>query len=71
MNELEDETAIDIEKRVAKLLHELGVAEPPIDLKDVASFLHVDHGYYNLADPWPPRRKRCSSAGVPAYLSAE
>jgi hypothetical protein len=35
MNELEDETAIDIEKRVAKLLHELGVAEPPIDLRAV------------------------------------
>ena len=51
MNELEEETAIDIDRRVAKLLQELGVSEPPLDLGAVASFLHVDQGYYNLADP--------------------
>ena len=48
---MDERTANDIEKRIEKILREMGVKEPPLSLEDVMEFLDIYRGYYNLRDP--------------------
>ena len=50
-NPLDRKTALDIERRVERLLKEMSVKEPPLNVSDVMDHLSVDHSYYDLEDP--------------------
>jgi len=50
-NRLDGKTASEIKRRVERLLREMGVKEPPLNLEDVMDHLSVDHSYYDLEDP--------------------
>ena len=44
-------TSKDIDERVEKIIREIGVKEPPLDLEDVLDFLDLHRGYYDLNNP--------------------
>lgn len=44
-------TKKDIDKRVKKILNEIGVKTPPLNLDEVEEFLMIDKYYYDLTDP--------------------
>jgi hypothetical protein len=48
---MDHRTQHDIDRIVAKVLSEMMVREPPLNLDDVFAHLAIDHGYYDLADP--------------------
>lgn len=48
---MDSRTANDIDSRVAKILKESGVFEPPVDLEVVLDFLDLYRGYYDLQNP--------------------
>lgn len=48
---IDQRTAIDIDRRVKRLLKETGLNEPPVDLTAVIEHLSIDHSYYDLTDP--------------------
>lgn len=48
---MDEKSRIDIDKRIEKILRDMGVKEPPLILEDVLSFLDVFRGYYSLSDP--------------------
>ncbi len=47
---LEKRTAKDIDKRVKKILRDLGNPEPPLRLEEVRELLSLDRVYYSLSD---------------------
>jgi hypothetical protein len=47
---LNQRTANDIDRRVAKILMDMGSPEPPLRLEDVRYLLELDLGYYSTAD---------------------
>lgn len=51
LDNLDHRTAKEIDKRVKKLLKEVGAKSPPINLKDVVEFLMIHKYYYDLKDP--------------------
>ncbi|MDP4194849.1 MAG: ImmA/IrrE family metallo-endopeptidase [Bacteroidota bacterium] len=44
-------TARDIDKKTEKLLKEIGIKEPPVDLNSIISHLSIYRDYYDLGDP--------------------
>lgn len=48
---MDERSARDIEKRIEKILHEMGIKEPPLILEDVLDFLNIHRDYYSLNDP--------------------
>jgi len=48
---MDQRTQQDIDRIVDKILSEMMVREPPLNLDDVFAHLTTDHGYYDLADP--------------------
>jgi hypothetical protein len=48
---MDQRTQQDIDRTVEKVLSEMMVREPPLDLDEVFAHLAIDHGYYDLADP--------------------
>jgi len=48
---MDHRTQQDIDRVVEKILSEMLVREPPLDLDEVFAHLAIDHGYYDLADP--------------------
>ncbi len=47
---LSERTAHDIDKQVAKILHDLGNPRPPLQLEDVRRLLRLDLHYYSSTD---------------------
>ena len=47
---LNDRAARDIDKRISKLLKDLGTSEPPLRLEIVRDFLKLDRAYYSCSD---------------------
>lgn len=48
---MDEKSRIDIDKRIEKILRDMGVKEPPLVLEDVLIFLDVFRDYYSLSDP--------------------
>jgi len=48
---MDEFTTRDIDERVEKILKEIGILEPPVDLEDVLDFLDLHRGYYDLTNP--------------------
>lgn len=44
-------TARDIDKKVEKILKDMGIKEPPLNVKDVLDHLKIYKNYYDLDDP--------------------
>lgn len=47
---LNERTASDIDKRVSRILKDLGAPEPPLRLEVVRELLRLDLGYYSSSD---------------------
>lgn len=48
---MDGKTAEDIDKRIAHVLKDMGICQPPIRVEDVIRHLKVHHSYYSLEDP--------------------
>lgn len=48
---MDEFTSKDIDERVKRILREIGVKEPPLNLENVLSFLDLHRGYYDLQNP--------------------
>lgn len=48
---IDPRTGIYIEKRVNKILKEMGIKEPPVDIDEVTQHLNIYKGFYDLEDP--------------------
>jgi Zn-dependent peptidase ImmA (M78 family) len=48
---MDQHTHDDIDKRVRRLIKEMGVREPPLDMADVVAHLEIDQSFYDINDP--------------------
>ncbi|MEO5803352.1 MAG: hypothetical protein ABIR24_07455 [Verrucomicrobiota bacterium] len=48
---MDKHTYDDIDKRVRRLIKEMGVRQPPLDMADVMAHLEIDQTFYDLNDP--------------------
>jgi Zn-dependent peptidase ImmA (M78 family) len=48
---MDEFTSKDIDERVEKIIREIGIKEPPLNLEDVLGFLDLHRGYYDLNNP--------------------
>lgn len=48
---MDRKTANEIDKRIQKIIKEMGLREPPLKIDDVVQHLNVHHSYYDLEDP--------------------
>lgn len=48
---MDKHTHEDIDKRVRKLIKEMGVREPPLNMDDVVAHLEIDQQFYDINDP--------------------
>ena len=51
MDIIDKRTKLEIDKRVKKILAEVGAKEPPLNLNEVEDFLMINKYYYDLTDP--------------------
>jgi Zn-dependent peptidase ImmA (M78 family) len=48
---MDQHTHDDIDKRVRRLIKEMGMREPPLDMADVVAHLEIDQSFYDINDP--------------------